>query len=187
MAELIRAAIFLAVILAVIGALLLAATKLGLLKAPAEREEPYRKREYLLSKAEMMFYRTLLVAIGDRWVVMAKVRLADLIQVDRSKVAEKDGEGAGKRSGWQSAFNRIQAKHVDFVLCDAAMRPVVVIELDDSSHDEEDAQDRDGFKDRAMKAAGLPMMRVRAAGKYVPRELVKGIEEAVGGGGVGGG
>ena len=55
-------------------------------------------------------------------VVLAKVRLADLIEANE------------RHPQWQANFNRIRSKHVDFVLCDNWLRPLLAIELDDSSH-----------------------------------------------------
>jgi hypothetical protein len=56
------------------------------------------------------------------------VRLAGLVQVKPQ--ARRD------KSHWW----RIQAKCVDFVLCDARTTPRLVIELDDSSHKRTDRQ-----------------------------------------------
>ena len=40
------------------------------------------------------------------------------------------------------------------------MAPVVAIELDDSSHEEEDRQSRDSFIDAAFSAANFPLIRI---------------------------
>ncbi|MGA9453526.1 MAG: DUF2726 domain-containing protein, partial [Verrucomicrobiia bacterium] len=75
----------------------------------------------LLTPAERSFFGVLQQALGSDYHVFAKVRLADIVRPVRNP----------SRSGWQSAFNRITGKHVDFVLCDPARLGVVgVIELD---------------------------------------------------------
>ena len=116
---------------------------------------PYQRKDYLLSKGERAFFVVLQSAIGDDYLIFSKVRLADLIFVRR---------GTEKR---QSLFNRIQSKHIDFVLCSHdVVRPMLAIELDDASHDRKDRQDRDGFVDSALAAAGLPILHVKASAKY---------------------
>ena len=85
-------------------------------------------------------------ALGPELTPLAKIRLADIVRVQR-------GLSAQRRS---AAFNRISSKHADFVLCDSkTFRVVGVIELDDKSHREETRQRRDQFFDAALAAASL--------------------------------
>jgi very-short-patch-repair endonuclease len=46
-----------------------------------------------------------------------------------------------------------------------------VIELDDSSHKSLSGQRRDQFKDKALVAAGVPIVRVQAQRGYSPAEV----------------
>lgn len=127
---------------------------------------PYRKKDYFFSQAERSFYGVLVNAVAGEFVVLSKVRLADVVYVEK-------GTGA-----WQSFFNRIQSKHVDFVLCmPELIQPVLVIELDDRSHDRDDRRRRDAFVDEALAAAGLPILHVPARQKYSPIELKAGIAD----------
>lgn len=127
---------------------------------------PYRLRDDFLSPAEYSFYRVLLQAAGTRAVICPKVRLSDLIFV-------AGGEGQ------QKYRNQIDRKHLDFVLCDPErMRPWCGVELDDRSHDRRDRRERDELVDRAMAAAGLPLVRVKAQRAYSPAELWQTIEQA---------
>ena len=117
-------------------------------------ELPFRQRDDFLSAAEFSFYRVLVNVVGDRVVICCKVNLADLFFVVRP------GENQGYR-------NKIDRKHVDFLLCDAAtMKPRCGVELDDSSHGRRDRQDRDAFVDQVFAAAGLPLVRVPAQAAY---------------------
>ena len=43
---------------------------------------------------------------------------------------------------------------------------MLAIALDDASHDRKDRQDRDGFVDSALAAAGLPILHVKASARY---------------------
>ena len=138
--------------------------------APADRSVtvglPYKRKDYLLTKAERSFFGVLQKAVGDRYLIFAKVRLADLMYIPRGV------------EQWQSYFNRIKSKHIDFVLCDRdAVRPLLAIELDDSSHREADRQSRDTFVDSALKAAGLPILHVAARFNYSAQGLAHEIQQ----------
>jgi hypothetical protein len=138
-------------------------------RPPASHSLPYRRKDYLLSVAERSFYEALRVALADRAVIFAKGRLADLVWLPKGT------------AGRQSHVNRVQSKHVDFVLCEEAnLRPLLVIELDDTSHDAPDRAARDAFVDAALEAAGLPVLHVRAQRGSATSELRAAIEAALG-------
>lgn len=126
---------------------------------------PFQRAYHLLSPAEREFHMALRQAIGEQsgLVIFAKVRLWDLLYLPG---------GTANRQGHQ---NRVDRKHVDFVLCDEESRPVLVIELDDSSHEREDRRERDSFVDRVLKAAGLPILHVRCRRSYDARVLAQQI------------
>lgn len=130
---------------------------------------PYEKRPRLLTEAELAFYRVLHSATAGDWPLFAMVRLADLIQVKPQS------------SGGQAWQNKIQAKHLDFVLCDPdTLEAKLAIELDDASHEKPDRKARDHFVDQALSAAGLPILRVECAPQYDRGALRKSIREKLG-------
>jgi uncharacterized protein DUF2726 len=123
---------------------------------------PYRKRKALLSPAERSFLGVLEQALGADYRIFAKVRVADVIGV-RSGLA---------RSAYQSAMIRIKPRHFDFVLCAPEDLSVIgAIELDDASHEGPRRQARDAFLVAACAAAGLPLVKVRAASTYPVGEI----------------
>jgi len=88
----------------------------------ADESLPYRLRDDFLSPAELSFYRVLATLIANRVVIFTKVRLADIFFVARPHEN-------------RSYFGRISQRHVDFLLCEPnTAKPIVGIELDDSSH-----------------------------------------------------
>jgi very-short-patch-repair endonuclease len=134
----------------------------------ASTNYPYQKREYLLSKAERLFYDTLIKSVGPEIVVFTKVRLADLVQVERGTAS------------WQSYQNKINAKHLDFVLCTkSTLSPTLAVELDDASHDREDRSDRDTFVDNVLRSAKLPVLRVRAKSSYSSEEVMQQVKQSL--------
>ena len=121
-----------------------------------------------MSKAERSLFGVLCEALKDRYYIFAKVRLSDLLLVPKGT------------EGWQGLFNKIQSKHVDFVICDRTLvRPLLCVELDDSSHSQSRRQIRDGFLDAALLAAGLPIIHVPAKRAYNMTELRQTIEAAI--------
>lgn len=121
---------------------------------------PYDRHTYLLSKAERSFIGVLEQAAPQHTRIFSKVRMADVICVRK-----------GTRNPLRF-FNRISAKHFDFVLCDARSSEVIaVIELDDSSHRSNRSRRTDEFKNKAAEAAGVPLIRIKAARSYVVTDL----------------
>lgn len=141
---------------------------LALLKSPTGSTQfTYRRKPYLLSKAERSFYGVLSQAVAGKAMIFSKVRVADVITPQQGLT----------RSNWQRAFNRISAKHLDFILCDPQSCAVkLAIELDDASHDSAKRQARDTFLDVACQSAGLPLLRIRAARGYVVADLRRDID-----------
>ncbi|MCA9902312.1 MAG: DUF2726 domain-containing protein [Anaerolineae bacterium] len=124
-------------------------------------EFPYQLRDKFLTDAERSFFETLRTVVDNRLALCAKVSLSDLFWV------KKDDP-----SRYRTYTNKIDRKHVDFLLCDpATMRPMVGIELDDKSHQRQDRQERDAFVDQVFHAAGLPLLHVPAKRGYVVAEL----------------
>lgn len=121
---------------------------------------PYRQRDDFLSPAELSFYRVLTQIIADKAIICPKVRVGDILFVAHPNEN-------------LSYINRINQKHVDFVLCDpTSMRPLGVVELDDASHGRSDRQSRDEFVDRAFEAAAVPIVHVPAQRAYRTTEVV---------------
>jgi hypothetical protein len=154
--------------LPVVGILFVAAVVIVVVqRLRATRSEPastspYQKEWSLFSPAERSFLGVLEQAVGDQYRIMGKVRLADVIKVRFGM------NGKGR----QSAFNRIQSKHVDFVVCHAKDLAVqYVVELDDKSHDRATRQGRDGFVDQALQAAGVPIFHFSVKRSYAVAEV----------------
>ena len=130
----------------------------------------YRRRDFL-SKAERAFFSVLQQALEQEGLIFAKVRLADLLM-------PAAGQAGG---GWQSAFNKIQSKHIDFVLCSLdEVVPKLAIELDDASHRQARRKERDQFLEAACRSAKLPLLRIPARRDYRVRELREQIAPFLG-------
>lgn len=129
---------------------------------------PYRLRDDFLSPAELSIYFVLKNVLQDRYIICPKVALSDLFFVTRPN------ENRG-------AYNRIDRKHVDFVICTPKpLKPVFAVELDDKSHEREDRKDRDDFVEKVFQAASLPLLRIPARHSYNTAEIQVLIKNALG-------
>jgi hypothetical protein len=123
---------------------------------------PYRKSDALFTPAERSFLGVLDQMIGDQYRIMGKVRIADIISV----IPMKD------KGQWQTAFNRISAKHFDFLLCDKDdLSPIAAIELDDKSHSAEQRRRRDEFISDVCETASLRLFRIPARQAYTRSDI----------------
>jgi hypothetical protein len=122
----------------------------------------------LLTAAERRFYHEgLLPAVGCRYVISMKVRLADVVTCPAAL--------------WERAPGRkIQSKHLDFVLLSpGTLRIVAAIELNDATHDTADRERRDRFVAHALLSARVPLVCFPIYRRYDPRKIAGRIQRAI--------
>ena len=133
-------------------------------------EFPYKTRDDFLSPAEQSFYLTLRGCVSEWADVCPKVNLGDLFYATCKNFGER-----------QSYTNRINRKHIDFLICDKkTARPLLGIELDDKSHNLATRQERDHFVETVFKVANLPLERISVKNAYNPKELNVRLAELAG-------
>ena len=121
--------------------------------APSERGTPqassYVARSYAMTKRERLFYEAPRDAVRGAFIIGIKMRLADIVEVADI--------GAGDAT--RPEFHRIAMKHVDFVLIDPRhSRFVLVVELDDETHQRQNRKERDDFLDRVLLSVNVPVL-----------------------------
>lgn len=127
---------------------------------------PYRRRS-LLSPVELAFYNALKDAVGDRFEILLKVGVRELCEITHQQVN-------------RAAFNRVAAKQVDFVLCDATtLAPVVAIELDASSSYPRERAERDAFMNELFRVIGIAFIRHRVQATYDTAAIERWIDSAL--------
>lgn len=137
-----------------------------------KRQAKYKAREYLFTKPEWRFASALQSAVQHDWLMMGKVRIADLLAVESDPKLD--------RGDWMRAFSRISQKHIDYVLVDPGSgRVECCIELDDASHNRKDRIERDVFVNAAFDQADLPLLRIPTESHYDPHMLREQIKDAV--------
>jgi hypothetical protein len=158
------------VLFVIVAALVLVAVAAMLRLRPNANQDgfPYEKSGALFSPAERSFLGVLDQAVGTDFRIFGKVRIADVISVRRNP----------NRSAWQRAFNRISAKHFDFVLCEPGTLSVAcVVELDDKSHSRGGREIRDKIVVDVCKAAALPLLQVQARSAYAVGEIGNAVRQ----------
>jgi hypothetical protein len=124
-------------------------------------EYPYHQVDEFISAAELNFFFNLKAVVGDSAHIFSKVKLSDLFYA-------KTGDFGKNRS----YTNKIDRKHVDFLLCDSkTLKPILGVELDDKSHQRADRQERDDFVNHLFEAAKLPLLHVSVQRGYSQNEL----------------
>ena len=130
----------------------------------------FLQQDSLFTPAERSFLGVLDQASAGRYRVFGKVRVADAVLPVKGL----------DKSTWTSVFNRIKAKHFDFVLCDPqSLNIKAVIELNDKSHTGSRRIERDELVGRACAGAGLALRIVKAQRNYsleAIKQLVNEIE-----------
>src|SRR5256885_2904845 len=126
---------------------------------------PYRRKS-LLSPAELEFYNVLKLAVGDGFLILLKVGVRDLCEITNREVNH-------------SAFNRVAAEQMDFVLCDlTTLAPVVAIELDDSTLYPRDRAERDTFMKELFRVIGVALIHQRVQARYDPVAVGRWVDAA---------
>ena len=135
----------------------------AVLKLSHKKEElAFQPREVLFSPAERSFLGVLEQSLDSGYRVFGKVRLGDIV---------KPAKGLSN-SMRTTAQNKINQKHVDFVICKSSdLAVVMVVELDDKSHERDDRTGRDQFVDRALTDARIPIIHFSAQKGYVLTEV----------------
>lgn len=112
-----------------------------------DRKLPEFYRKSLLSEIEQILYHRLVKAFPDK-LILAQVQVSQIVRIQKGPL-------------WQSWFNKISRKSVDFLICQKDFSIIAAIELDDSSHDTEERKAKDADKDTALKRAGIRIIRCR--------------------------
>jgi ssDNA-binding Zn-finger/Zn-ribbon topoisomerase 1 len=121
---------------------------------------PYKLRDDFLSDAEASFYRLIKQMFGETFTICPKVSLGDIVYIST------------RNDHFQAYRNKIDRKHIDFLICDAkTIKPRFAIELDDASHQRDARLQRDEFVDRVFQAMELPLVRVPVQNAYNTQEL----------------
>jgi very-short-patch-repair endonuclease len=109
---------------------------------------PMKIVESLFNRSEEVVFRELQsISKDNNLMVFAKPRLSDVIVKERELLTQRE-------------FDFYTRSHCDFVVTDAAYRPLMIVEYDGPLHTDEQQQTRDRIKDDLCSRAGLGMLRI---------------------------
>lgn len=123
----------------------------------------YKRKDFIMSRPEHKFFDILVEIFGNKYYIFPQIHLATIL----------DNKIVGQN--WKGAFRHIDEKSVDFVICDKSyIKPLLAIELDDSTHRKENRKERDGEVERILNEADLPILRFVNKG-YFDKEEIKSL------------
>ena len=105
---------------------------------------PFVQQKPLTAVEQVLFHR--LVQALPQHIVLAQVQMSRFLRVRKGRPVQE----------W---LNRISQKSVDFLVCKSDFTIVAAVELDDSTHSRLDREIADTAKNRALAAAGVPLVR----------------------------
>jgi hypothetical protein len=111
---------------------------------------PY-ERKPLLTAWERRALLSMRAQLPPGFYVCPQVRLADMLRI-----------GGADRMGRMAALGKVASKSVDFAVVELTSGDVVlVVELDDRSHDQAGRRERDRFVNSVLEYSGIPVRRFR--------------------------
>ena len=123
---------------------------------PVGKNITYKLTKKILSDAEYSFYKSLILVAPLEVIIFSKVRISDVISASGSKYASSS----------------INQKHFDFCILDRKNLDILmVIELDDKSHDSKKVKDRDILVDEVCAQAKLKIVHIPASFSYSTEDL----------------
>lgn len=152
------------VILFVFTAIILAFEYLSIKDNQQIKEYNYKKKDFLMTRAEHEFFDILVSVIakdfGNNYYVFPQIHISTLV----------DWKSWGQN--WRGAKGSVDRYSVDYVLCDKNyIKPILAIELDDSSHERKDRVIRDKKIEGILKMVGLPLLRFENHGIFNNNEI----------------
>ncbi len=131
------------------------------LKGQTHAEPQYRKRPFVMNQGEAAFFHELRKQLPIEYHIFPKMRIADIL------------ETTAHGRDYYIQRNKILPKHVDFLICDAHLHPVMALELNGGSHDRAERAASDTFKVAAFTAAALPLEVVKVGQHF--EEQIKSL------------
>ena len=119
------------------------------------------QKKWLLTYNEKDAYKALKAICDENGLyLMTKVRLLDLVEPIKGNPK------------YRTYLYKVQAKHIDFVICDTKLVARCLVELDDNSHNAADRATRDSFVDEVVQSVGYKIIHTRGISEAVKAEIL---------------
>lgn len=132
------------------------------------KETPYIKKENVMTRAEAKLYDLIESLLGERVIVLAKIRMADVVEVE------------GGCKPYDKKFRDIAMKHLDYIILDRKSKDLIcTVELDDHTHDSCAVSKSDIFKTQVLNDCDIPLFRTRKKIDTITFEDLRQLEKVV--------
>ncbi|MBA6293294.1 DUF2726 domain-containing protein [Colwellia sp. MB3u-70] len=122
---------------------------------------PFDRKTALFTPAEKNFQNLVEQAMGSRYRIINRVKLADIVSIRN---------GVSNRAG-QTATNNANSKYLDFVICERdSMKLLGVIDLVDTQGKGYKIK-KDWFVSGTLEAAAIPHVRIKVKANYTIDEI----------------
>ncbi len=122
---------------------------------------PFDRKPTVFTHAEKNFQLLLEQAVGNKYRIINRVKLADIVTVRK---------GVSKKATQKALFNA-KNKYLDFAICDKeTMELAGVIDLVDTQGKGYKMK-KDWFVSGALEAAAIPHVRIKVKGNYTLDEI----------------
>ena len=126
---------------------------------------PYGKKNTILNKTEMYFYKLLQEVVQGRAVIYPKIGLKEIFYVN-----------SNNRSEQTTYYNRIDRKSIDFLICSInSLKPMCAVELTDSSDYSAEKCQKESFIDELFKKVDLPLVRFDIKKSYTMSDIAQKV------------
>ncbi len=121
----------------------------------------YEKKDHICSRSEQKFFKLLLSLLPKQYYIHCQTSLISLL---------KPADLRSARMIW--------AKRMDYVITDRDCKILLVIELDDKSHQRKDRKKRDKFVNKLLRRKH-PLLRISHENSGDPRFIRAEIEKRI--------
>lgn len=133
-----------------------------------KRKAVYVKKQCVLTRAESRLFDLMDKLLDSRVVIIAKVRLADIINID------------GDYKPYDKIFRDLALKHVDYVIINRQDKELIcAVELDDATHENDMTMESDMFKNKIFYECGIPLFRIGKKIDTICNEDLRPLENIV--------
>ncbi len=132
---------------------------------------PFHKRAQLFTVVERTFLQLLERAVGDKYKIINRVKLADVLEL----------KGTADSKSRRAALQKLNAKYLDYVLCNSEdMSIVAVVDLVNNSNLQGHKAVPDWFVQGALETAGIPYVRMKVKAGYTVADIQQGLAAKLG-------
>lgn len=157
-------------VLVIVGVIALVVAQLVPRKKQDQKGEKYDLSRYYLKNSivtsvEKWMYNIIKDELTEEYIVAPKVGIKDFV-------------GVKKGNNYFKYFGHISQRHIDFLICKKdILSPALGIEIDDTSHEQQNRKNRDQENDQIYNAIGIKVLHIPT--RIKEEELRDRIKKAI--------